>query len=86
VHRAAGPTVLSVAVSCVCSSVEIHFELFVQRIAPNRLDGSVRPVGFVILTATGGISQIDPIGGFVTGAGKPVLVHKGLQIIDGMAI
>jgi len=32
------------------------------------------------------MSQIDPIGGFVAVAGKPVLVHKGLQIINGMVI
>jgi hypothetical protein len=43
-------------------------------------------VGLVIFPSTGGVAQIDPIGGVVTGAGKAVFVHEGFQVINTMIV
>jgi hypothetical protein len=40
----------------------------------------------VVFTAAGCIPEINPVGGLVAGSAKPLFIHKGLQIIDGMII
>ena len=40
----------------------------------------------LIFAATGGVAQIDPIGGPIAGSGKPFFVHKRFKIVDGMIV
>jgi hypothetical protein len=43
-------------------------------------------MGLIVFTATGCISEINPVGGLIAGSAKAVFINKGLQIIDGVMI
>ncbi len=60
--------------------------MFAQRITPYRLDRPIWLVGLIVFATAGGITQTDPIGGPVAGAGKTLFVHKCFKIMDGMVI
>ena len=57
-----------------------------QRIAPYRFYGPVGFVGLIIFAPAGGITQINPVGGFIAGSGKMLFVHKSFKKIDAMAV
>jgi len=60
--------------------------VFVQRITPYRFYGAISFVGVIIFTTAGGITQINPVGGFIAGSGKALFVHKSFKVIDVMAV
>ena len=60
--------------------------MFAQRIAPDRFYRAVDFVGVIIFTTAGGITQINPVGGFIASAGKPIFFDESFKVVDGMAV
>ena len=61
-------------------------EVAVEGIAPDGFERAVGPVGLVILAATGGCAQVDPIGSLVASPSKEVGVDEGFEPVDGVGI
>jgi hypothetical protein len=57
-----------------------------QGIPPDGFNGSGGLVGQIVLAATGGFSEIEPVGGLVAGSTEKVRVDKSLEPVDGMGI
>src|SRR6266852_668445 len=57
-----------------------------QWIKVNVLEGSIDLVLPILACASGGLTNLDPVGRLVTGASESVLLHKGLQQVNGMAV
>jgi len=61
--------------------------MFSEGIAENVFQTAIRLAGLVVLSPAGRLSQIHPIGGFVTRPAKTALrIHKGLQENDLMIV
>jgi hypothetical protein len=54
-------------------------ELSMQRIEPDIFDGPIVPMGDIELAACLSLSDVHPVGRFVTGAAEAIGLHKGLQ-------
>ena len=61
------------------SAAELSLEVARERINPNAFDGLGIAMQDIKLAATLGISEVLPVGGLVTGAGKALLLDEGFE-------
>jgi hypothetical protein len=59
---------------------------FIYGITPDGLYGTIGFSGLIVFASTGGVSQINPVSGLVTGAFKQGFIDKRLKIINGMMV